>query len=478
MEFDEAVFLPNDIRGTYPGQVNERFAHALGRALVAVLGVRRVALGMDSRLSSPALCAALAAGVRDAGGEVATAGLCPVELLYYVVGATHTFDLAVMVTASHNPPEFNGFKVIASGAEPVSELTGLAAVRDWMKRAQPVEASGASLPEKTLSPEKAYLQHALRVAQPPELHALKVVVDPGNGTGGLLWEWLGESVGLEPIRMNFEPDGRFPSHDPNPARPENLASLRERVVRERADIGLAYDGDADRTVAVLSDGHLMDGGEVIVALVEHLFGRDPSARCAVSMVVSRKALDFLRARGRDPLIVPVGHAKVKRIMRADPGVTFAGEQSGHYFYREFFCCESSLITTLHLLHMAASDSLQPLVARLPGPWVGPGDEPRFRFERRQEAVAACRAAALAALREFPPPQEILCERDWQVLRHCKPQDIHGAEGVRMDYPHWWFCVRPSMTEPLVRLTGEARSAAGLEARFRLLSRCLASGSVS
>ena len=385
------------------------------------------------------------------------------------MGCDVRFDMAVMVTASHNPPQFNGFKLVARGVEPISERSGLAVLRRWLLEAPAAAPPAAKALQKTVFPEDDYLRFALSLAGVPQVRSLKVVVDPGNGTGGLLWTGLDDALGIEPIRMNFEPDGRFPAHDPNPALLENLIPLRDRVTVERADIGFAYDGDADRTVAVLTDGHIMDGSEMILALFQHLFEGDQEARCAVSMVTSRKVLDFMRGQGSEPLIVPVGHAKVKSILRRDPHIAFAGEQSGHYFYRQFHCAESSLITTLCLLHMAASSRLEPLVQSLPGPWIAPDREPAFHFERQEDSLAACRSAARRAVEMFPDPLEIMCERDWRVARHCRPADIEQAEAIRVDYRHWWFCVRPSATEPLARLTAEAHTDEDLMQKLGALS---------
>jgi len=465
---DPQIFKANDIRGTYPDELDERFAYLLGRAAAEQLGARRVAVGRDCRLSSPALYAAFACGIRDAGGTVGAVGLCPIELLYYLMGTRDEFDLAAMVTASHNPPQYNGFKLVARGMKPVDERAGLRELSAWVSASDAQAPAKCDAPPQDVFAEDEYVRFALATAGAPDVSGLKVVVDPGNGTGGILWRVLSDALGVAPVRMNFEPDGRFPSHHPNPAKLENLEPLRARVLAEKADVGFAYDGDADRAVVVLGDGHVMDGSEMIVALVEHLLAGGASARCAVSMVASRKALDYVRARGEEPLIVPVGHAKVKRIMQAEPLLAFAGEQSGHYFYREFFCCESSLLTGLHVLHLAASGRLASLVAQMPGPWMTPAREPEFRFTRRDDALATCRAAARAALKEFPGCAEIMCEGTGEVRRQCAPGDLAGAEGVRVDYEDWWFAMRPSGTEPLARLSVEARTEQDLQAKLNAL----------
>jgi phosphomannomutase len=256
--------------------------------------------------------------------------------------------------------------------------------------------------------------------------------------------------------MNFEPDGNFPAHVPNPAKWENIEPLVRRVQAEGADLGLAYDGDADRSVAVLPDGRVMGGSEMTAALADEFLRECPDALCAVSMTTSRRCLDFLRSRGPEPAIVPVGHAKVKRLMRRRKEIDFAGEESGHYFYREFFCCESSLITTLRVLGMAASGRLQALMARLPGTWHSPRHEPSFPFAERPRALSASHEVALHALEMFPEPDEVMCEIEGRIERRCDERQIRSSSGVRADYADWWFAVRPSGTEPLARLTGEAR----------------------
>jgi phosphomannomutase len=275
--------------------------------------------------------------------------------------------------------------------------------------------------------------------------------------GALLWEWLSGESDIAAIRMNCALDGRFPAHPPDPSKEENLRPLRERVIDEKADLGLAYDGDADRTVVVLSDGRIMGGGEMIAALVELLFDSARHTRFATCMMTARAVLEHFRSRGLDPVIVPVGHAKVKRIMHADASLVFGGEQSGHYYYREFSCCESSLMTTLLALRMRCEGLLERIASELSGRWVSPPKEASFPFERHDLATRASRAVARAAVEMFPAPREIMCEIDWEVARHCSPEDIERSEAIRADYPAWWFCIRPSATEPLVRLWVEAQT---------------------
>jgi len=464
---DPSVFRSYDIRGTYPDQLDEEFAYRFGRALAVEFATPRVAVGHDARLSSPVLYGALCAGLEHAGARVDAMGMCATELVYYAAGSMPELDLAVMITASHNPPEYNGFKVVKSGAEPVPAAAGLDGVRRAMEAMDVPLAPEAPAPPRTLCLEEDYLGFALELVGRVEAGGLRVVVDAGNGVAGILWELLAERLGLEPVRMNFRPDGRFPAHAPDPSRRQNLEPLVRRVRRERADIGFCYDGDADRLVVVLADGHVVNGSEMTACLADRLLAGGSMA-CGVAQTISRKALDYLRSHGLEPVMLPVGHAKIKKLLRAEPRMAFAGEDAGHYYYRDFFCCDSALVTTLHMLRAAAEGRLAPMIRSLPGPWHRPAREPAFSFARRADALRACRRAAASALVEFPDPVGITIERDGRILRRCAPADVEAADGVRVDYEDWWFCVRPSGTEPLARLAIEARAEELLANRSRWL----------
>jgi phosphomannomutase len=314
-----------------------------------------------------------------------------------------------------------------------------------------------------------YARFAFDLVGVPETGDLRVVVDPGNGVGGLLWELVTDRLGLEPIRMNFEPDGAFPAHHPDPSRLQNLEPMIQRVRREGARLGFSYDGDADRVVVVLGDGHVVDGSEMTACIAMRLLEQQPGAAFGVGQTISRKVLDFFASRGIEPVWTPVGHSKIKNLLRSRPDMIFAGEDAGHYYYRDFFCCDSSLLTTLHVLHLAAGGELEKLVASFSRPWRRPAREPAFAFSDQGTAMDVCRKVALAALERHGRPTEITCERDARLLRRCEPKDVDKCDGVRVDYADWWFCVRPSGTEPIARLALEARTEAMLAERTAELS---------
>ncbi|MBS3763942.1 MAG: hypothetical protein KGZ25_11645 [Planctomycetes bacterium] len=471
MKIVEQVFKTNDIRGEYPDEIDEKFAYLLGQAIGEIIGAENVVIGRDSRLSSPSLSASLAAGVEQAGGKIASLGICPAELTYYAVTAEKHFDHAVMVTASHNPPRDNGFKIVDENALPVTCESGLKDVKKWMAQATPPQICPVAR-EADYSLRKEYVDFAVEIAGIPETKGMKIAIDPANGTGGILWDRLSEATGIRPLRLNFEPDGRFPSHAPNPAKRKNLKLLKDKVNSENANLGLAYDGDADRTVAVTDDGKIVDGSGMIALLIEYLFGKDKNACCAVSMTTSRNVLEWMRNRGMEPAIVPVGHAKVKRIMNDRADIDFAGEESGHYFYRSLSNCESSILTSLNLFHLLARRRLKPVLRELAAKWKRPVSEPEFPFDERKKSTEVCRSAAERFLHGAPEPLEIMCEHNGEIIRNCTTADIRDSNGVRVDFEDWWFAVRPSGTEPLVRLTGEAYSHEAIAGKLAPLKKWL------
>ncbi len=466
--FDPAVVKSYDIRGTYPDQIDDEFAYLLGAALPRALPRRSAVIGHDCRLSSPALFQALARGLGAAGVRVASLGICPTELVYYAVGTSGDYDLGLMITASHNPPEYNGFKVVGPGCEPITGPRGLGRAFRLMQVEHPPECR-APVPAPTdVHAGPDYLEFALNLVGAPPASTLRLVVDPGNGVGGLLWDLVAPRLDCTTIRMNYEPDGTFPAHHPDPSKRANLVPLIERVAAERADAGLAYDGDADRVVVVTRDGHVVDGSEMTACIASRLLQADPGRRFGVGQTTSRKTLDYFRTRGVEPLVTPVGHAKIKDVLRAHPEVAFAGEDAGHYYYRDFFCCDSSLLTTLHLLHLLGAGELDEVIASFAGPWHRPDREPAIPFDDQEHALGVCRRVALAAVADWGAGVEITCELDGEVLRRCDPKAIEGCDGVRVDYDDWWFCVRPSGTEPIARLAVEARATALLNERTQRL----------
>jgi phosphomannomutase len=465
---DTSVINPCDIRGVYPDPLSARFAWLLGRSAACVLGCRRVVVGRDGRHGGVDLAAALVAGLTAEGVEVQFLGLCTSEHVYYAAGE-EGIDAGFMVTASHNPAEYNGFKIVLGTGEPVTAQNGMDAIARRMCEADADIPAVPPLPREPGSVvADSYLEFALDLVGQPDVRGVQVVVDAGNGVASLLWDGLADALGLRLHRLNWQPDGDFPSHGPDPTKPENLTEAVQAVVARGADIGFVHDGDADRVVTVLRDGHVMGGAETIACLARHQ-PIPPGGLFGVVQTVSRRTLEFLAGCGVEPMLLPVGHSKVSALMHADPRIAFAGEDSGHYYYRDFHCCDSALITILHMLHLLAGGALEATVQSMPGGWVQDARPPRFPAANREIALGMCRRVAEAMLIREPDCTEIICEADSRILRGCTPEDIAASDGVRVDYADWWFCVRPSGTEAVARLTVEARSQEQVSARTAELS---------
>jgi phosphomannomutase len=469
------IVKANDIRGVYPDDLDAGLARGIGLVVPDVLGASRVAVARDVRLSSPELYAALIQGLHDAGAETGRLGMCPTEYLYYALGQKEEFDLGIMITASHNPPEYNGLKLCGASAQPV----GAPALKDLLRsvtRSDPEEVNTVETGEADRI-GREYMNYARRhVDLPADVSDMDVVVDPGNGVAGVLWEHIEKSTGLEPRRMNFEPDGSFPAHLPDTSEPENLEALCGAVRESDARLGLAYDGDSDRVAVVTADGNIMPPDHVGFAVGTRLLENCDGGRMALSMAASRNVLGALRGCGHSPVLVPVGHSKVKSAMRRNPGVVFAAESSGHFYYRHFSCCDSSLLTTLHLLDLAARGKLQAAARRLQRGWRSPRSQPSFYYADPDEAHRACQRASHEMLGRYPCWEEIICERRGDIHRACSTGDIDAADGIRVDYEDWWFCVRPSGTEPKARLMLETRRPALLQTRLSELSALFQDGS--
>jgi phosphomannomutase len=463
---NSSVFRPSDIRGVYPDELDEAFAFALGAAVARGLGATRLACGHDARLSSPALYAHVLAGAQAVGTEVRGLGLCPTELVYFESGRGDC-DVAVMVTASHNPPAYNGFKVVGAGNEPVL----VEHIAGWMKQPLPHMPDETPAVPRPEPPLEAYMAEAFAVEPAEALRGRRVAVDAGNGTAWTLWETVARRVDCELIPLNAEPDGHFPGRGPDPYEPGALEGLVETVRRNRAEIGLAFDGDADRLAVVDASGAALSGSEILALTAERFLEEHKGeGTVACNLVTSRATLEHLENLGWQRYLVPVGHGLIKQRMRADDRLLFAGEPSGHFFYRRLNCSDSAFLTSLLIIGLAGD--LAKRRAALPGGWIRPARESRIRADSRDQAVEACRRAAAGYIREELGSDgwRLACEVRGAIVTGRDLSLIDDATGVRCDAETAWFCLRPSGTEPILRVSGEARSAETLEALLSGLTR--------
>ncbi len=432
------AFKAYDVRGRIPDELNEALAYEIGRAYAAFVNPRQVAVGYDIRLSSPALAAALKRGLMDLGVDVLDIGLWGTEGAYFATAAEH-LDGGIMVTASHNPPDYNGMKFVREEARPISADTGLTEMRRLSEAGQ-LPANGARCgAERGLDIRAKYLEHLLSYVRGTTLRPLKVVVNPGNGGAGLIVDALEGHVPFKFIKVNHTPDGTFPNGVPNPMLEENRAATADVVRRTGADVGLAWDGDYDRCFFFDEGGRFIEGYYLVGLLAEHFLSQEPGARIVHDPRLVWNTLDIVRRRGGTPVQCKSGHAFIKQKMR-EVDAAYGGEMSAHHYFRRFSYCDSGMIPWLLVL-----------------------------------AVLSARGAPLSALvgermRLFPASGEInrrLTSEARGILArvraHYEPRAaaIDLADGLSMEFPDWRFNLRGSNTEPLVRLNVESRGSEAL-----------------
>ncbi len=427
-----AVFKAYDVRGTVPDQLDDELARRTGAAFVAVCEASTVVVGYDMRPSSPGLAAAFAAGAADAGADVVMIGLASTDELYFASG-----DLGhpgAMFTASHNPAQYNGIKLCRAGARPVGADTGLLEIRDAVSR--PVVASERPGTISQRDVLEAYAAHLLSLA-PVTGRRLRVVVDAGNGMAGLtapaVFEriGLGDASGVELVPMYFELDGTFPNHEANPIEPENLVDLQKRVVAENADVGLAFDGDADRCFVVDELGRAVSPSTLTALIAARELAKEPGATVIHNLITSRFVPELVTARGGTPVRTRVGHSFIKATM-AESGAIFGGEHSGHFYFRDFWRADSGMLAALHTL-AALAESDRPASELL-------DDYQRYRLSGEINSEVADPAATLAAVEA--------------AYAGTPSVTLDHLDGLTVTTDDWWFNVRPSNTEPLLRLNVE------------------------
>jgi phosphomannomutase len=429
------IFKAYDIRGLYGSEMDETTAHAVGRAFARVLAQLRgkqpselrVGLGRDMRLTAPAMAAELRDGLIFEGATVLDAGMVATEMLYFLVGSRE-LDGGAMVTASHNPKAYTGVKLIREGALALSGDAGIGDVRREIEAGLGGAPGGGSFEEVDIWSE--YRAHALSLVDPGAVRPMKVVVDGGNGMAGPMVGPILEGLGLDLEEMYFEPDGEFPDHEPNPLLEENRRLIVERVRSAGADLGIAWDGDADRCFFIDGDGEFCDGDFVCALLARAALAKDPGATILYDPRSSRAVPDLVAAEGGRAALSRVGHAFFKARMREE-GAVFGGEVSGHYYFRDFWCADSGTIPALLMLELlsAGERSLAELMAEF-----------RARYFISGE------------INSEVADQEAKME---EIADRYSDGEIGRLDGVSVDYPEWHFNVRPSNTEPLLRLNLES-----------------------
>ena len=428
MALDPKVFKAYDVRGIYPSDLDEDGAYRIGRAYADVFEPRRVAVGRDMRLSSPAMADAVVRGVADAGVDVLDLGLVGTEMVYFAVGELG-LDGGVAVTASHNPKEYTGMKIVRRGALPVGGESGLLDIRDRAGR-EPAPAGRRGAVEAH-DAYPAFVRKVLSFVDVEAIRPLRVVIDAANGMAGAMLPPVLARLPLDTVRCYFEPDGSFPNHEPNPLLPENREFIVGKVREEGADVGIAFDGDADRCFFVDDTGEFVPGDFVTALLAELMLEKEPGGKVIYDVRASWAVPDTIRAAGGTPLVNRVGHAFIKHRMREE-GAVFAGEVSGHYYFREFSQADSGTVPALLMLELLSkrgkrlSEILRPF-------------RERYFLTGELNTRVADVALKLQEVKERFGPEG----------------NVSHVDGLEVTTEDWHLNLRPSNTEPLLRLNLEA-----------------------
>jgi phosphomannomutase len=431
----EGIFKAYDIRGLYGSEMDESTAHAVGRAFARVLGRLRdkppselqVGLGRDMRLTAPRMAQELRDGLIFEGVTVLDAGMIATEMLYALVGSRE-LDGGAMVTPSHNPKDYTGIKLVREGALALSGDAGIGDVRREIEAGLGPAPGGGSFEEVDIWDQ--YRERAASFIDPSKVKPMRVVVDGSNGMAGPMVGPILERLGLTIVPLYFEPDGEFPDHGPNPLLEENRRMIVERVRSEGADLGIAWDGDADRCFFIDQQGAFCDGDFVCALLARAALAKEPGAIILYDPRSSRAVPDTIAAAGGRSALSRVGHAYFKARMREE-SAAFGGEVSGHYYFREFWCADSGTIPALLMLELVSVEGrgLSDLM-----------DEFRSRYFISGE------------INSEVEDQQAKME---QIAERYSDGEISRLDGVSVDYPDWHFNVRPSNTEPLLRLNLES-----------------------
>ena len=436
---DLSVFKAYDVRGIYPSQINAELAQRVGRAFVDYLGAKKIAVGRDVRVSSPEIAAAFIQGCAAQGCDVVDIGIAGTDMLYFY-SARHDLDGGAIITASHNPKEYNGIKMVRRGALALSGDAGIKEIREALEAGKYLDAPTATagtVSHPSISED--YANHCLSFIDQGAIQPMKVVLDTGNGMGAVGAGAIMPRLPLDLVKLYFELDGTFPNHSPDPLVPENRVEIEARVKSDGAALGIAWDGDADRCFFIDDTGTFVPGDFVTALLGEVFCARFPGAKILYDVRASRAVADRVKAAGGSSLVNRVGHAFIKQRMRAE-GCVFGGEVSGHFYFRDNWFADNGMIPALMVLEMVSrakrplSELLKPL-------------RERYHISGEINSKVKDAGAVLARIEES-----------------FKDGRITKLDGLSVDYDDWHFNVRGSNTEPLLRLNLEAYNEADMERR--------------
>jgi phosphomannomutase len=434
---DESIFKAYDVRGKYRDQMDEDLAYRLGRAFPKVLedlegtpvAEQRIAVGRDMRLSAPDMAEQYARGIADSGADVLDIGMVGTEMLYWTVGSRE-LDGGLMCTASHNPKAYTGAKLVKKGALALSGDSGIGELKELVSEGDPGPPADEPGEITTEDIGDEFRRDALAYIDPKAIKPMKVMLDGGNGMAGPMVGPILDDFPLDQERTYWEPNGEFPDHEPNPMIEENRRFIIDKVKETGAELGIAWDGDADRCFFIDDTGQFVDGDFLTALLAESILRKDPDAAILYDVRASRAVPDVVERAGGHPYINRVGHAFFKTRMR-ELGAAFGGEVSGHYYFHDFYCADSGTIPALLILELLSvegkkmSELLEPLRSK-------------YFISGEINSEVDDQAAKMNELKE----------RYWDAR-------VSDLDGISIDYDDWHFNVRPSNTEPLLRLNLES-----------------------
>ncbi|CAN5826006.1 phosphomannomutase/phosphoglucomutase [soil metagenome] len=431
------LFGAYDVRGLVPEELNPDIAHRIGRATAAFLGATEFVVGRDMRVSGPALSAALIDGLRDQGANVTDIGLVSTDTLYFAVGK-YGYEAGVMITASHNPAAYNGFKICREEARALSKETGIGEIGELVISGElpPMADRRGDLSERDVL--DAYAEYVLGMIDPSSIKPLKIAIDAGNGMAGALVPPVFAHLPCDVVPLYFELDGTFPNHVANPIEPENIRDLQRTVVEQGCDLGVAFDGDADRMFLIDEHGAFV-GGDMTTAMVAlEMLRKNPGSAIVYNLICSRTVPEIIEEHGGRPIRTPVGHSIIKALMR-DEDAIFGGEHSGHFYFRDNCYADSGLIALLTVLQLISEED---------------------------QARSAILEPIDSSLRSGEINSEV-ADVGATVKRIEDHYASHGGElddldGLTVEFDDWWFNLRASNTQPLLRLNVEADDKALLD----------------
>ncbi len=419
---NKSIFKSYDVRGIYPGELNEEAAFAIGQAFVKHTGAKNVVVGFDARLSSPALFEFLTKGLAATGAKVTSIGQTPTEGLYFAVG-NYDFDAGIMITASHNPKEYNGFKMIKKQGNDLTIVRGLDLL-PFIESNPIVIANEVKQSQKDII--KDYAKYIFNLFDVTAIKKCKVVIDASNGVMGNVLSKI--ALPVEVVPLNFEPDGNFPNHAPNPLEPGSSDQIKEAIKKQGADFGFMFDADADRIFLVNEMGQMVPADTVLILLAKYFLKKNPGAGIAYNAICSKAVPEFVKKWGGVPVRTQVGAVNVRDGLLKNNGV-MGGEVSAHYCFRDYFYMDSGLMALLAMLLIISEDGrkVSEIIKEI---------SPYFKTDANFQVT----------------DKEGMLQKIKEKYADGK-QDF--LDGVTVEYKDWWFNVRPSNTEPLLRLTIEA-----------------------